>query len=87
MAFPKESIHLNPFILETMTCYFRHMKPVFEEAKIEVTAENKREVDRVIHSIVSVDYRNCSTTWKEVKAHLERDRSAFVEELKARYSR
>jgi len=34
-----------------MTCYFRHLKQVFEKAGIEVTSENKREIDRVIHGI------------------------------------
>lgn len=68
-----------------MTCYFRHMKPVFEEADIEVTKENKREADRVIHSMVGVGYKNCSHTWKEVKSHLESDRSEFVKELRAKW--
>jgi hypothetical protein len=35
-----------------MTCYFRHLKEIFKKAGIEVTGENKREIDRIIHNIV-----------------------------------
>ena len=68
-----------------MSCYFRHMKDVFEEAGVEVTQENKREIDRVIHEMVDVDYKNCSPAWKEVKEHIKVDedaRNLFIERLK-----
>ncbi len=68
-----------------MSCYFRHMKDVLEEAGIEVTKENKKDVDRIIHSLVNVAYKDCSPTWKEVKAHIKADESArrrFIENLK-----
>jgi hypothetical protein len=68
-----------------MSCYFRHMKDVLEEAGIEVTGENKKEVDRIIHEIVAVEYKNCSPTWKAVKAHIKGDEKArkeFVNKLK-----
>ena len=67
-----------------MTCYFRHkqMKEVFEKAKVEVTKENRKEIDKVIHSIVGVDYKNCSDTWKAVKAKLAENESAFIEQLR-----
>lgn len=32
-----------------MTCYFRHIQHIFKKAGVEVTSENKREIDRVIH--------------------------------------
>jgi len=48
-----------------MTCYFRHMKTIFEKARITVTKENKRSIDKAIHSIVGVEYKNCSETWKK----------------------
>jgi ATP-dependent Zn protease len=50
-----------------MTCYFRHLQQVFMKAGIELTTENKRDIDRVIHKIVGVEYKNCSATWREVK--------------------
>ena len=34
-----------------MSCYFRHLKDIFEEAGVEVTKENKKEIDRVIHDL------------------------------------
>ena len=68
-----------------MTCYFRHkqMKDVFEKAGIEVTKENRKEIDRVIHAIVGVEYKNCSSTWKAVKEHLAEDEDAFIERLRS----
>jgi len=68
-----------------VTCYFRHkqMKDVFEKAGIEVTKENRKEIDRVIHAIVGVEYKNCSSTWKAVKEHLAEDEDAFIERLRS----
>ena len=68
-----------------MSCYFRHMKDVLDEAGVEVTKENKKEIDRIIHGLVEVDYKACSSTWKVVKAHIKSDdqaRSRFVKRLK-----
>jgi molecular chaperone GrpE (heat shock protein) len=65
-----------------MTCYFRHLKHVFEKAGLEVTSENKRKIDRVIHGIVGVKYKNCSAAWKEVKKRLAEDEEGFVSKLK-----
>ena len=65
-----------------MTCYFRHMKDVFEKAGVEVTKENRKDIDRKIHSIVGVEYKNCSATWREVKRRIAEDEEAFVDELK-----
>lgn len=65
-----------------MTCYFRHLKHVFEKAGIEVSKENKREIDKVIHAIVGVEYKSCTNTWKEVKKRLAEDENGFVSKLK-----
>jgi hypothetical protein len=70
-----------------MTCYFRHLREVFEKAGIEVTKENKREVDKVIHGIVGVDYKDCPAAWRQVKARLAEDKEAFVSQLKEAWSR
>ena len=66
-----------------MTCYFGHIRDIFKKAGIEVTSENKREIDRVIHSIVGVEYKNCPTVWREVKKRIKEDEEAFVSHLKA----
>lgn len=65
-----------------MTCYFRHLQKVFKKAGIEVTKETKKEVDRVIHGIVGVKYKNCSSVWKEVKKRIADNEEKFVSELK-----
>jgi len=65
-----------------MTCYFRHLKEVFFKANLEVTPENKREIDRIIHSFVGVEYKNCPAAWREVKIRLAKDEAGFVSALK-----
>ena len=67
-----------------MTCYFRHLKLIFEKANIIITKENKQDVDKVIHSIVGIDYKNCSATCKEVKKLIIEDEAKFVKMLKNR---
>jgi hypothetical protein len=67
---------------ENMTCYFRHLGPVFEQAGIEVTPENKRDIDKVIHALVGVEYKDCSAAWRAVKEKLAEDEGNFVAALK-----
>jgi hypothetical protein len=69
-----------------MTCYFRHLSKTFERAGIEITAENRRAVDRIIHNIVGVNYKNCSETWKRVKDRISEDESGFTSILKEKWS-
>jgi hypothetical protein len=70
-----------------MTCYFRHITRIFEEIDIEVTKENKRDIDKAIHGIVGVDYKNCSATWKEVKKRLADNEEGFIASLAAKISK
>lgn len=65
-----------------MTCYFRHLNEIFEKAGITVTKENKQDIDRAIHSIVGTSYKNCPSTWKEVKKRIAEDETRFVNTLK-----
>jgi len=65
-----------------MTCYFRHLQDVFKKAGIDVTSENKREIDRVIHGIAGVEYKNCPATWREVKKRIAENEESFVSKLK-----
>ena len=68
-----------------MSCYFRHMKDVFEDTGIEVTPGNKKDLDRIIHGIMEVDYKNCSPTWKAIKERIMGDEKAkkqFIKKLK-----
>jgi hypothetical protein len=65
-----------------MTCYFRHLKEVFEKAGIEVTSENKQKIDRIIHDIVGVNYKNCPAVWRQIKLQILKDEVSFVSLLK-----
>jgi hypothetical protein len=68
-----------------MSCYFRHLQGVFNEAGLEVTNENKKQIDRLIHGLVNVEYKNCPAAWKAIKDQIRRDdaaRSKFIEDLK-----
>lgn len=65
-----------------MSCYFRHMKDVLEEAGIDVTPKNKKEVDRVLHELVEVEYKDCSPAWKAVKDRIKGDKAARAEFVK-----
>jgi len=65
-----------------MTCYFRHLKEVFSEADIEVTSENKREIDKVIHRLVGAEYKHCPDVWREAKKRLAQDKAGFILALK-----
>jgi len=70
-----------------MTCYFRHLNDVFSKAGIQVTSENKREIDKIIHGIVGVDYKNCSAVWREVKKRIANDQEGFATQLKDAWSK
>jgi hypothetical protein len=68
-----------------MSCYFRHLKDIFAEAGIEVTPDNKKQIDQAIHRIVKVEYKNCPAAWKEIKtgvADLPK-RQEFIAKLKS----
>ena len=56
-----------------MSCYFRHMKNILDEAGIEVTPQNKKEIDRALHQIVGITYKDCPATWKSLKQELAGD--------------
>jgi molecular chaperone GrpE (heat shock protein) len=69
-----------------MSCYLRHMKDVLNEAGIEVTKQNKKDIDRIIHKIVGVEYKNCSPAWKAVKEEIKNDENkkrSFIKKLKS----
>lgn len=65
-----------------MTCYFRHLDPVFRKAGLQIDIDNRKRVDMIIHDMVGVKYKDCSQTWAAVKELLE-DEDAFVERLRA----
>lgn len=60
------------------------MSEILKEAGIEVTKENKKDIDRALHSLVGVEYKNCSPTWKELKKMLQttEGKEAVLQKLK-----
>jgi hypothetical protein len=70
-----------------VSCYFRHMDGIFKEAGIRVTKENKQQMDRLLHELADVEYKNCSPAWKRIK-ELRADEALqrkLVRDLKARW--
>jgi len=65
-----------------LSCYFRHMKDILDE--VEITPANKKEIDRVLHRIAGVEYKNCSAAWRRIKGMVKGDpvdRDRFIEKL------
>jgi hypothetical protein len=67
-----------------LTCYFRHLGFVFEQAGIVVTKENRKELDCVLRGLVGGD--DCPSVWRQIKKRLAEDEAGFVAELKAAWS-
>jgi len=68
-----------------VSCYFRHIKNILDEADIEVTPGNKKDIDRAFHRIVGVTYKDCPATWKKLKQDLAGDakrRLDLIQKLK-----
>ena len=65
-----------------MTCYLRHLEPILKKSGIDVTSENRQEIDRIIHNIVGVNYKNCPAVWKQVKSRILEDEAGFVSMVK-----
>jgi len=69
-----------------MSCYLHNLKDLLSEAGIEVTSENRKQIDRAIHQIVDTTYKDCPGTWKEVNKKLassEAEKREFLKKLKA----
>ena len=67
-----------------MSCYFRHIKDILNEAGIKVTPSNKKQIDQIIHNIIGVIYKDCPTTWKSLKQEIignEQKRQDFINKL------
>jgi len=69
-----------------MSCYFRHMKVILDEAGITVSARNKKQIDQAFHQIVGTSYKDCPTTWKALKQTYladEKKRHELITKLQA----
>lgn len=69
-----------------MSCYFRQLKGLLDEAGIEVTPGNREQIDQIVHQLVGVTYKDCPETWKRLKQQLaggERRRLDFISRLRS----
>ena len=69
-----------------MSCYFRHIGDILEEAGVTVTRANKKQVDEAIHQAVGVGYKDCPAAWKRIKEQIRGDeekRQALITRLRA----
>ncbi len=57
------------------------MKAIFTQLGVEVTPENKKEIDRKIHNMLGVTYKNCSETWSAIKSRMADDEEKFLSDL------
>lgn len=68
-----------------MSCYFRQLKDILAEAGVEVTPGNRKEIDRAIHKIVGVEYKDCPVAGRALKQQImgdEQKRRDFVKKLR-----
>ena len=67
-----------------MTCYFKNsrMKELLRDIEVEATKENIKQVDEILHEMLSVDYPNCAATWKMLRKKLQYDGEGFKERLR-----
>ena len=69
-----------------MSCYFRHVRDILDEAGITVGSSNKKQIDQAFHQIVGTSYKDCPSTWKALKqAYLsdEKKRHELIQKLQA----
>lgn len=72
-----------------MSCYFRHLKEIFDEAGIVVTSGNRKQIDQAIHQILGITYKECPHAWKTLKQQImggEQKRQDLIKKLKAAMS-
>lgn len=56
-----------------MSCYFRHIKDLFADAGVEVTAENRKDLDRKLHAAVGVEYKDCPAAGRKIKETMSQE--------------
>ncbi len=56
-----------------MSCYFRYIDDIFKELDIEITKDNKKDIDKILHKIAGAEYKNCPDAWKKIKEIIKSD--------------
>ncbi len=72
-----------------MVRYFSNSRMIelFEELGVELTKENKKEINMILHEMLSVDYKNDPATWKMIRQKLKYDSDGFKKRLKVALSK
>jgi hypothetical protein len=68
-----------------VSCYFRHLKDIFDEAGVELTSANRKQVDQAVHRILAVEYKQCPVAWKKLKQEIlgnNEKRLEFMQKLR-----
>jgi hypothetical protein len=58
------------------------LEEIFRRAGVAITPENRRDVDRAIHSMVGVKYKDCPGAWREVKKRIAQNEESFISDLR-----
>lgn len=53
--------------------FFVIYKDILDEASIEVTPGNRKQIDQAIHQVVEVTFTDCPSTWKRLKQQVVGD--------------
>ncbi len=64
----------------------QHLNEIFQKAGITVTQENRQELDKIVHQLVKVNYKNCPQAWREIKKRIAEDEQGFTAQLKTVWS-
>jgi len=58
------------------------MIELFEEIGVEITKENRKAIDEILHDMLSVEYPNCAATWKLIRKKLDYDAEGVKSRVK-----
>ena len=65
-----------------MTCYMRHMKPLFETLGLAYDEPNRRRVDGAIRDTLGMGSEpHCPEVWAAIKAMSDEEREALPERV------
>lgn len=69
-----------------MSCYLRHLGELFDQIGLEVTSDNRQEIDDAIHRLIGASEGECAAAWGKLKREVladEQKKAVFVEGLKS----
>lgn len=67
-----------------MSCYTRHLKPIFAEAGVDYSLPNRRAADSILRDLLGMPQAKCSDVWHELKHWLAQPspRALVIEDLR-----